>query len=460
MSNLDDKERKKREIFELCTDYNKYEKFIKEFSVDTNKTYEGIGYLIEKSLIMNYEKSIFYEVLKPIIYNGFQNCEKLIESKCENFQMSYVSKTKFDGNGKLKERLKANEFKLITLELWKKISRTENREEPGIKFKIANKIISLIFNENEKLDFKIDNFLISESTLIEDENDLINNKEKSENNEDVIDNCDSLKNINTNKNEKKINSDNNTEETPTAEDTKQIKNSETNEIDEQNIDETKNNLISNIRKAIKIIILIQHFQKKLKNEINDGKIIQEKGFIISQKWLEKFESIFFYNKIKEYLDKNIAQEKDEKKQIEIDNVYNFLKEEIILDKIQQDVQNLIGLEEIKPKELNIENEHNITYPEIFYIIDENILNTFKQINIFEKIFNSLELKPYFINNGKIILKYDSISIKENNINNNKIIICYLNENYLCVPELLLNYTKASNIPDNFFENIFKIPNKK
>ena len=112
MSNLDDKERTKREIFELCTDYNKYEKFIKEFSDDTNKTYKGIGYLIEKSLIINYEKSIFYEVLKSNICNGFQNCVKLIESKCENFQN--VSQTKFDEKGKLKERLIANEFKLIS----------------------------------------------------------------------------------------------------------------------------------------------------------------------------------------------------------------------------------------------------------------------------------------------------------------------------------------------------------
>ena len=462
MSILDDKEKTKREIFALCTDYNNYEKFIKEFSDDTNKTYEGIGYLIEKDLIKNYEKSIFYKDLKPIICNGFQICEKSIESKCkcENFQMSYVSQKKFKEKGELKVRLKVNEFKLITLELWKKISPTINRNEEGIKFKIANKIISLIFNENKTLDFKIDNFLISESTLIEDEKDLINNKEKSENNEDVIGICDSVKNINTNKNEKKINSDNNTEETPIKEDTKQNGGSKTDKLDEQNIDETKNNLILNVKKAIKIIILIQRFQKKLKNEINDEKILKKKGFIISQKWLEKFKSIFFYDKIKVYLDKNIAQEKDEKKQIEIENVYNFLKDEINLDKIQQEVQNLIGLEEIKPKELNIENEHNITYPEIFYIIDENILNNFKQINIFEKIFNSLELKPYFINNGKIILKYDSIPIKENNTNNNKIIICHLNENYLCVPELLLNYTKANNISDNFFEHIFKIPNKK
>ena len=465
MSNIDDIEKKKREIYELCIDYNNYEKFLKE-SQTNEQNYENIGYLIENDLIIKYENSIFYNELRPILCNGYTNCAELLGLKYKDFKEFYVSQKKFDKKENLKESLKNNKFKLITSELWKKISISKIRNEEGIKYKIENKIISIIFNDNEKLDFKIDNFIISESTLIKDETDSNNNnKEKSENNGDEIVDFDSLKKINSNKEKNNITSNNNQEEITTKGETKRDENSETNKINEheQNNDKMKNSLISNINninKEIEIILLIYKFQKKLKNEIDNNTIIKKKGFIISQIWLEKFESIYFYDKIGEYLNKNLNHEKDKKTQIEIAQVYNFLKDEIDLNKINQEVQNLIKLE-IKPKEINLGDENNLTYPEIFYIIDEEILNKFKQIDIFKNIFNSLESKTYIINNRKIILKYDSIQIKENHLNNNKIIICNLRENYLCESELLLNYSQNINICDNFFENVFgRIPNKK
>ena len=43
----------------------------------------------------------------------------------------------------------------------------------------------------------------------------------------------------------------------------------------------KNSLILDINEQIKIKIIIYKFQKKLKNEIDDNKIIKKKGFIIS-----------------------------------------------------------------------------------------------------------------------------------------------------------------------------------
>ena len=245
MSNIDDIEKKKRKIYELCIDYNNYEKFLKE-SQTNEQNYENIGYLIENDLIIKYENSIFYNELRPILCNGYTNCDRFLELKYKDYKEFYVSQTKFEKKENLKESLKNNKFKLITSELWKKISISEIRNEEGIKYKIENKIISIIFNDNEKLDFKIDNFIISESTLIKDETDSNNNnKEKSENNGDKIIDSDSLKKINSNKEKNNITSNNNLEEITTKGETKQDENSETNKINEheQNNDKMKNCLI-------------------------------------------------------------------------------------------------------------------------------------------------------------------------------------------------------------------------
>ena len=455
MSIEDDKEKKKREIYDLCVEYNKYEKFIKEYS-EPNKIFEGIGYLIEQELIKKFEDSIYYSNIRFILCNGFDNSERFLETKYNNFQMTYVSQTKFDKKEKLRDRIKFNEFKLITSELWVKISRHNNINEQGIKYRISNNRISLIFNENETIDFIIDNFIINETTLIKDEETLNNfNIIKSLQNSNNFENTDSIKNININQNQNNSNDNFQTEgETAKGE----------TELDPQTIsklldEEERNNFLSKYKKEIEILILIYSFQKKLKEEINNNKIEKRKGFIISQIWLEKFESIFYYEEINEYLNNNENQEIDKEIDKEIENVYNIIKDKINIVNIEKELQNLISLE-IKPKEINIGNEENITYPEIFYIIDENIFNIFKQIDIFANIFNSLEVKNYFINNGKIILKYDSIQIKENNSINNKIIISNLKENYLCIPELLLNYFKQINIKDTFFEHIFRIKNTK
>ena len=263
MSNIDDIEKKKREIYELCIDYNNYEKFIKE-SQTNEQNYENIGYLIENDLIIQYENSIFYNGLRPILCNGYNNCAKLLGVNYKDFKEFYVSQKKFDKKENLKESLKNNKYKLITSELWKKISRSTIKNEDGIKYKIANKIISIIFNVNEKLDFVIDNFIISESTLIKNDTYSINNnKEKSENNGDEIVDTESFKNINTNKEEKNITSNNNPEEITTKGETKQNENSDINIINEHNDDKMKNSLELNINKEIEIILLIYKFQKKL-----------------------------------------------------------------------------------------------------------------------------------------------------------------------------------------------------
>ena len=162
-----------KEIFDLCNLYKKYENLIENISTSFKENLEYIGYLIENDLMQKWTISIFYEDLKNNLPNGFKNSEKLIEEKCKKngyYEMT-VSQTKFQNIKDLKDNLSNNkEYKLITNELWENICKTNSKKENGIPFFISKNIISLVFNQNDKLDFKIDKFVINKSTLIENKN--------------------------------------------------------------------------------------------------------------------------------------------------------------------------------------------------------------------------------------------------------------------------------------------------
>ena len=147
-----------QEIFDLCILYKKYENYIENISSSSHENFEFIGYLIENDLIKKWEISIFYGDIKNNLSNGFKNSEKLIEEKCKknHYYKMDVSQTKFQNLKDLKDSLFNNkEYKLITNELWKSICKPNAKRENGIKFIISKNAISLVFNENEKLDFKI-----------------------------------------------------------------------------------------------------------------------------------------------------------------------------------------------------------------------------------------------------------------------------------------------------------------
>ena len=262
-----------QEIFNLCSLYKKFENFIENISF-SEANYEYIGYLIENDLMKRWEYSIFYEDLKNILSNGFKNSEKIIEKKCKknHYYKMNVSQTKFEDIKDLKNNLfNGKKYKLITNELWKNLCKPNAKHENGIKFFISKNTISLAFNQEEKLDFKIDKFVISKSTLLKKENSL-NNEEKGKNSVDK-------KNIN-HENSKRDSKNNN----------KNIPGS----------DQFKNEKM--------ILIKLFLFQKWLKQKIDNAselnnEIIQ-KLYLFPKSWLNEFKAVFLYKDIKEYLKNN------------------------------------------------------------------------------------------------------------------------------------------------------------
>ena len=264
-----------KEIFDLCNLYKKYENLIENISTSFKENFEYIGYLIENDLMQKWAISIFYEDLKNNLPNGFKNSEKLIEEKCKKngyYEMT-VSQTKFQNIKDLKDNLSNNkEYKLITNELWENICKTNAKKENGIPFFISKNIISLVFNLNDKLDFKIDKFVINKSTLIENKTSL-NNKEKEKNGDDE-----------KNKNNKNSKIDNKNDDDP-------LRNS--------NITPGSNQFQNEKMILIKLFL----FQKELNQKIDNGSELNNEIFsqlyLISKSWFDEFKAVFLYKDIKD-----------------------------------------------------------------------------------------------------------------------------------------------------------------
>ena len=202
-----------QQIFDLCKLYNEYEKFIENVSSSPNENFEYIGYLIENDLIKKWKISIFYEDFKNNLSIGYKFLETSIDRKCKKnrYNKMLITQTKFENAQNLKDDLFNNkEYKLITDQLWKRICKPNARNENGIKYKITKKTISLIFNEKEKLDFKINNFIISRETLNENENVLNISKEEKNGDDKKNINNENTKIVNQNKND--LSENNNTPE--------------------------------------------------------------------------------------------------------------------------------------------------------------------------------------------------------------------------------------------------------
>ena len=360
MKNKNDISKISKQFYDLCSHYYNYEKFIKTIAQDIKYK----GYIINETIIQNLKKKIKYDELKKHICNkmSYIKIKKKIEDICGKELFKKFKIKDIDNSEDLKKELiKEKKYYIINSELFKNICVTGTYK--GIHFLIKGEQLILIFNENDNLTFRNNNFIIEISTLIKEdqdsqiENKETNNKEKnkikkiSQNNESDIfnhqyNNCqiniyeenniksnynnnlnkefsqdieknnyffkqfnlNNLNNINIIKNidlEEKINDNNNFNNNIL----KIQKNNNILFYDKIKVSIPKDNINE---KIIEIILLIYQFNKDLKNVINNSlkfmnneeykdKKICHNCYFINKEWLNKFKNFYSYNKIEEYI---------------------------------------------------------------------------------------------------------------------------------------------------------------
>ena len=414
-----------KQIFEYCEEYQKYEEYVRKCSSSNKKT-NGKGYLIEKDLMQKWKISNFYEDIKTNMKYGYKNSEKLIEKKEKWYKMDIIA-TKFRNKQHLIDDISNNkEYQLITSDLWVKICNRNKKNEEGISYMIENKKISLIFNNNEKIFFKIeDEFLISKSKLIECEEKNLNNNGKEKKEENKIEN---------------INKEN----------TKAINNNNKNE-------EEKNNPIS--EKFIKeklILIKLYFFKKELKMQSeNEQKLNDEinmKFYLIPKNWLNKFKEVFFFPELKKYISTN----KGNKIEDILMNLPGPYKAKINEIKDLKCLQDMEFKYEIVIKKISEGKE-------LKYISDfELINNELFDLLIREKYFHNIDIKyikqcELYKINEKYILNFNQ---EEKEF---KDMIIYFDENNNFVEEFLLSFNEGIEIKSNLIKEMkidFKEKNNK
>ena len=407
MSAIDDKKNYKK-VFELCIDFYQYELFIKKSVSEEN--INGVGYLIDNNLINIFLNSIFYKQLKNNLKDGYSKIKDQIQNLFNDkiFYQTHISETKFNKIKDLKDSLNNKEYKLITSTLWKKVCHPKYKDDQGIKYIISNQKISLIFNEQEKLDFKINDFIISKTTLIENIENLNNNKEVK-----------NIENI-----EIKNNKPNNTNE---------IIKKDINIINKS--EEICKEIQSKLRIEIKILIKIYFLEKDLKQKIDNYSLnneIKNMFYIIPKKWLDTFKKFFFYESLSEYLNKNKEKKFDDiilhlpedykakinkikdipdmeydynySTKIISEKAYKYLKNNAIID---QDIYDLlISLEYLCNK--------NIKQCEIFKLNEKYLLKLNKEESDFKNLIGIFDENNNFIEEYIFELK-ESIDIQNEQI---------------------------------------------
>ena len=342
-----------KEIFDLCTYYNEYEKFI-EKPLESKEKFDKTGYLIENDLIEKWKISIFYDSIKNSLSEKLKNCEKRIENHIKKgYSKQYISPIKFDNIQKIKEAIENKDYKLITSELWEKIGKdNERNKQKAIKYSILNKKISLTYNNEESLDFEIKGFIISKSTLIK--NEKINNNNKSDNKDENM---------------------------------------------QTNLDNINNQKKEAIRKEILILVKLYILEKELKQNIDNSCLIT-KYFLFPKKWIDKFKEIFYYNDLINYI-KEYEGKTNEEIVKQIPDEFN--------NKIKP--QNLKSIQEIELKydySLKIISDNKIfKYIKNFNIIDKNIIELLLSENYISNVdYNTIKQCEIFTMNNKYLLKLD------------------------------------------------------
>ena len=228
----------------------------------------------------------------------------------------------------------------------------------------------------------------------------------------------------------------------------------TNKFEKQ---ENDKKLFSILEKEICILISIYFYYKSLEESISNSlkednkkdknQIIEEKCYLINQIWIDKFKTIFGYNKLWNYIEEQKLNKENEN--IIIRHIYDLLKKEkrfLNKDEIQKEIQYFSNLP-IIPK-INNCNKNN--YPDQFYIISEEIYEKINKSIFCSKNYEKQKEKYYFLDNGQIILKLGLISLNNNESQYNILLIGKINNDHLFIPEKLINYEKKNNDKENLY----------
>jgi len=246
-------------LYELCSGFFKYEELLKNKS---NEKYEG--FFMEKEVIEELKRNIFYEQLKPYSnpkiypFNMFiknTNIKKYLDKEKVNEIKINIINVKFKNGEELIKTLNDNKkYYLIDRPLWNKICKKQNKYniymyDKGIKFSLEKNNIILYFNKNEKLYFKINNGIIEKSSFIENKSIYKKSVEFEEN------------------------------------------------LEEDEIRIYYNNIVLpnqnfKFKKEIEILIRLYYYQKDLKEKNNTSSYLldsnKETVYLINKLWIEKF----------------------------------------------------------------------------------------------------------------------------------------------------------------------------
>jgi len=235
--------------------------------------------------------------------------------------------------------------------------------------------------------------------------------------------------------------------------------------------EKEENFIEYNKKGIEIVLLLYKFYIEIRNylnqSLNDNNDNEahniNKCYLIRKEWLDKFKNHFYFDKISEILrNKDILEiEKDKKKMDNlIKDIINELETEILNnDNHFQKLNDEFFINNYSSNLIKIQDKE-----EIYYFKECNIINDFIYKKLYEYGFLNcpnesyeIKLNNYFINKGKIILKYN---YKLNNDKNKyySIIIGDQNDKNIFKTETIIFFDKNKSECILEFEKLNKATN--
>ena len=188
-----------KKIYDICDEIYKFETKIKQNDIKKSENY--FCYLIEKSIFDELKTNINYYELKKcvedkIVYGKFNQAKKFIEKKLKlNRQklqkIENIKIEQFKNSKELLDKLSVEnkEYNLINWRLKTLISENQEEDET-IQFYIKGKILHLLFDENDIIQFNFKKCIIEKSCLlVQDENKILvnkNNKVEEKDKESII----------------------------------------------------------------------------------------------------------------------------------------------------------------------------------------------------------------------------------------------------------------------------------
>ena len=177
-----------KKIYDICDEIYKFDLKIKQSEIKKSEYF--FCFIIEKSIFDELKTNInYYELKKCVedktIYGKFILAKKFIEKKLKynKQKLQKIENTKieqFKSSKELIDKLSVEnkEYNIINWKLKTLISEYK-AEDKKIQFYIKGKILHLLFDENDIIQFNFNKCIIGKSSLLEqDENKILVNKKK------------------------------------------------------------------------------------------------------------------------------------------------------------------------------------------------------------------------------------------------------------------------------------------